>query len=554
MNAKKLIALLLALVLCVGTLAACNSDPKETTQATTKATEGTTAATTAATTEATEPAPLTNAERYPIDFDGTLTCVSGNAKAAELVFWQNWETWTGVDVEWITTAKEQTPLLFLDEKNMPDMFFQASGVSVAQVNEYGQSGLLINYMDYLDKLPNIAARYAEDPMLFDAVKDAEGNVYTLTYYCDTMTMPSNLFYVRTDMTKKAGIEELPTTVEGFLEMCATLKEYYKDVEGYVPMASNGAASMAYNNAYSNFFFPAFGELMQAGITTNADWTEIEVGFATEQFKNYISFMHTLYAEGYMDPDCFVNESATTKAMTNEGKVTMHPHATQLSKDHFESGELDFQVMPAMTSQYQSEARWALPNNYIQGCYMISSTCSDLDAALAFMDALYSVQEDPLNEEGTVWGLSIWIGEMGVNFTVDEESGKYVNLVPEGYDAATWSAAKGSGSGAYLAWPYVEDSGTGLMKKAEGYQKILRPDGVKILYTTLLKLTEDEQETYNDVWTDINNKVTEMNAAFITGQADIEAEWDNYIKSLYDMGLQDVIDVYQAALDRYNAAK
>ena len=554
MYAKKLIALLLALVLCVSTLAACNSDPKETTQATTKATEGTTAATTAATTEATEPAPLTNAERYPIDFDGTLTCVSGNAKAAELVFWQNWETWTGVDVEWITTAKEQTPLLFLDEKNMPDMFFQASGLTNEQVNEYGQQGLLINYMDYLDKLPNIAARYAEDPMLFDAVKDSEGNVYTLTYYCNTTTMASNLFYVRTDMTKKAGIEELPTTIEGFLEMCQTLKDYYKDVEGYVPMASNGAGTMAYNSAYSNFFFPAFGELMQAGITTNADWTEIEVGFATEQFKNYISFMHTLYAEGYMDPDCFVNESATTKAMTNEGKVTMHPYATQLSKDHFESGELDFQVMPAMTSQYQSEARWALPNNYIQGYYMISSTCSDLDAALAFMDALYSVQEDPLNEEGTVWGLSIWIGEMGVNFTVDEESGKYVNLVPEGYDAAAWSAAKGSGSGAYLDWPYVEDSGTGLMKKAEGDQKILRPDGVKILYTTLLKLTEEEQEIYNDAWTDIHNKVTEMNAAFITGQADIEAEWDAYVNELYNMGLQEVIDVYQAALDRYNAAK
>ena len=550
MYAKKLIALLLALVLCVGTLAACNNETPGPTNNTTKATEGTTEATT----EATEPAPLTNAERYPIDFDGTLTCVSGNAKAAELVFWQNWETWTGVDVEWITTAKEQTPLLFLDKKTMPDMFFQASGLTNEQVNEYGQQGLLINYMDYLDKLPNIAARYAEDPMLFDAVKDSEGNVYTLTYYCNTTTMASNLFYVRTDMTKKAGIEKLPTTIEGFLEMCETLKEYYKDVEGYVPMASNGAGTMAYNSAYSNFFFPAFGELMQAGITTNADWTEIEVGFATEQFKNYISFMHTLYAEGYMDPDCFVNESATTKAMTNEGKVTMHPHATQLSKDHFESGELDFQVMPAMTSQYQSEARWALPNNYIQGYYMISSTCSDLDAALAFMDALYSVQEDPLNEEGTVWGLSIWIGEMGVNFTVDEESGKYVNLVPEGYDAAAWSAAKGSGSGAYLDWPYVEDSGTGLMKKAEGDQKILRPDGVKILYTTFLKLSEEEQEIYNDAWTDIHNKVTEMNAAFITGQADIEAEWDAYVNELYNMGLQEVIDVYQAALDRYNAAK
>jgi len=554
MKARKILSLLLTLILCLGILAGCNTLPQESTQSTTKATEGTTAATTAATTEATEPAPLTNAERYPIDFDGTLTCVSGNAKAAELVFWQNWETWTGVDVEWITTATEQTPLLFLDEKNMPDMFFQATGLSNAQVNEYGQQGRLINYMDYLDKLPNIAARYAEDPMLFDAVKDAEGNVYTLTYYCDTTTMASNLFYVRTDMTKKAGIEELPTTIEGFLEMCATLKEYYKDVEGYVPMASNGPTSVSYNHAYAWFFFPAFGELMRPDITTSADWTKIEAGFATEQFKRYITFMHTLYEGGYMDPDCFVNESATTKAMTNEGKVTMHPHATQLSKDHFESGELDFQVMPAMTSQYQSEARWALPNNYIQGYYMISSTCSDLDAALAFMDALYSVREDPLNEEGTVWGISIWLGELGKNYTLDEENGTYTNLVPEGYDATGWSATRGSGSGAYLAWPYVENSGTGLMRKAEGDLKILRPDGVKILYTTILNLTEEEQDIYNDCWTDINNKVTEMNAAFITGQADIEAEWDNYVKSLYDMGLQDVIDVYQAALDRYNAAK
>lgn len=554
MNAKKLIALLLALVLCVGTLAACNSDPKETTQATTKATEGTTAATTAATTEATEPAPLTNAERYPIDFDGTLTVVTSRTNASETVYWLAWEEYTGVDVEWQSAANEQIPLMFLDEKSMPDMFFQVSGLTIPRVNEYGQGGLLINYMDYLDKLPNIAARYAEDPMLFDSVKDAEGNVYTLPYYCDTLTMPSNLFYVRTDMTKKAGIEELPTTVEGFLEMCATLKEYYKDVEGYVPMAANGASSMQYNGAYANFFFPAFGELMQPGITTNADWTEIEIGFVSEQFKNYISFMRTLYKEGYMDPDCFVAESATTKAMTNEGKVTMHPHATQLSKDHFESGELDFQVMPAMTSQYQSEARWTMPNNYLQGYYMISTTCSDLDAALAFMDALYSVREDPLNEEGTIWGVSIWIGEMGVNYILDEENGSYVQTTPEGYDEAAWKNIRASGSGAYLVWPYFENTGTGLMRKAEGYQKILKPDGVKVLYTTLLSLNQDEQDIYNDVWTDINNKVNEMNAAFITGQADIEAEWDNYVEDLYNMGLQDVIDVYQAALDRYNAAK
>jgi putative aldouronate transport system substrate-binding protein len=66
------------------------------------------------------------------------------------------------------------------------------------------------------------------------------------------------------------------------------------------------------------------------------------------------------------------------------------------------------------------------------------------------------------------------------------------------------------------------------------------------------LTDDELETYNDCWNEIQTKVVEMNAAFITGQADLEADWDTYIDDLYAMGLQDVIDVYQAALDRYNA--
>ena len=552
MNAKKLTALLLAVVLCLGTLAACNADPAETT-APPADTTAPAADTTAPAADTTEAAPLTNAERYPIDFDGTLTVVTGKADADKADNWVRWEEWTGVDVEWITTAQEQTPLLFLDEKQMPDMFFFTSGLTTPMVNEYGQGGLLINYMDYLDKMPNVAARYAEDPMLFDSVKDANGDVYTLPYICDTLTMAGNLFYVRTDMTKEAGIEELPTTIEGFLEMCQTLKEYYKDVPGYEPMVCNGAASIMYNGAYSNFFFPAFGELMQAGITTNADWTKIEVGFATEQYKKYLSFMHTLYEKGYMDDECFVAESNTNKARLIEKTTTMNPFATYLTHENFESGEMDFQVMPPMSSQYQSNARWALPNNYMQGTFMISSKCSDLDAALAFMDGLFSVREDPMNKEGTVWGISIWLGEMGVNYALDDETGTYEIIVPEGFDSASaWISTAGNGSGAYLKWPYIENAGTGTMIKALGTRDILKPCGVKVFYTTLLTLTQEEQDTYNDVWTDIEAKVSEMNAAFITGQADIEADWEAYVNELYNLGLQDVIDVYQAALDRYNA--
>ena len=536
---KKLLAMVLALVLCVSVLAACEVKPAGTT-----APAGNQGAQTGTT--------KLNTEIYPIDFDGTLKVVTGKADADKADNWVRWEEWTGVDVEWTTVAQEQTPLLFLDDTQMPDMFFQASGLSVPQINEYGQGGLLINFMDYLDKLPNIAARYAEDPMMFDSVKDANGDVYTLPYICDTLTMCSNLFYVRTDMTTAAGWETLPTTIEDFLVMCEDLQNYYKDVSGYVPMVCNGAASVAYNGPYANFFFPAFGDLMRTDITTNADWDKIEIGFITEQFKNYMKFMNTLYTEGYMDPECFVADGAVGKAKLIEATTTMNPYATYLESKNFASGNMDFQTFPPMSSQYTSDVKWANPNHYLQGVYMISSKCSNIDAALAFLDACYSIEENPLDEAGTIWGISLWVGQKDVDYVVDKETGSFKYLDHEGYDSPTnWLHVAGSGSAPYLKWPYYEASGSGQEKKALGTRDVLMPYGVDVFYTTLLTLSQDEQDIYNDCWTDINNYVTEMNASFMTGQVDIDAEWDNYVAKLYEMGLQDVIDVYQAALDRYN---
>jgi len=46
----------------------------------------------------------------------------------------------------------------------------------------------------------------------------------------------------------------------------------------------------------------------------------------------------------------------------------------------------------------------------------------------------------------------------------------------------------------------------------------------------------------------------MEGKFITGIADIETGWDEYCATLEKMGVQDVIEVYQAAYDRFNGVK
>ena len=65
-------------------------------------------------------------------------------------------------------------------------------------------------------------------------------------------------------------------------------------------------------------------------------------------------------------------------------------------------------------------------------------------------------------------------------------------------------------------------------------------------------TEEEIETINDKLSDLKS-MTEERIAHWLKDGGIEAEWDQYLADLDNMGLQDVIGAWQAAYDRYAAA-
>lgn len=100
MNAKKLLAVLLALVLCLGTLAACDSKPAETTAPAAEGTTAPAAETTAPAQETTEAAPLTNAEIYPISSDYTFKIATTNTNAPDADNWNLMVDTIGLNVEW----------------------------------------------------------------------------------------------------------------------------------------------------------------------------------------------------------------------------------------------------------------------------------------------------------------------------------------------------------------------------------------------------------------------------------------------------------------------
>ena len=65
-------------------------------------------------------------------------------------------------------------------------------------------------------------------------------------------------------------------------------------------------------------------------------------------------------------------------------------------------------------------------------------------------------------------------------------------------------------------------------------------------------TNEENDTRATLVTDVANYIAQMRAEFITGQTDIDAGWDTYIKTVNQMGMDQLLEIEQAAYDRYMA--
>jgi len=64
----------------------------------------------------------------------------------------------------------------------------------------------------------------------------------------------------------------------------------------------------------------------------------------------------------------------------------------------------------------------------------------------------------------------------------------------------------------------------------------------------LVFTEEQASELSDLEVTITDYVDQMNARFITGDADIENEWDTYVKTLDEMNLERYIQIHQEAYD------
>ena len=545
---KKILALILALTMILS-LAACGASPEA------PATDPVVVEP-----EVTEPVvqePQKNVDRYPLQSDKTFDVVAGSdifGDDGETVITAAMEKATGVDVDWSYLTTEQVQLA-LTGKDLPDaIFLYASLLDKATMYEYGQGGYFVNFMDYLDIMPNFSAVIEANPEVLNVVQNEDGSVYCLPTLTVTSTGFNNLLFYRTDMMKEVGWEKAPATTDEFIQFVKDLQEHYgKDDPDFIAVNAYAANRMGWSTKrIMSYFFPSFGELLLTELTVDSNG-KVVLGAATEQYKHLLEFMNELWESGAFNTNIYSQDATASQALASGSHVAIVTD----HNGHTAEGYANMGVLAPLTSEYYTTQHWYKAPSCSWGrINAISTQCEDIETMVKWFDAWYAPASDPLNEEGTLYGITPWLGEIGVDHALDDATGIYTELAHEGIEMGKFLASESFQTALYSGFdgglfPYSSAPVNGVGVKGQGTINNLWPYAETPFDLNTLVLSEDESDTYNDAWTDINAYITETTAKFITGDADIETGWEGYINDLEKMGLQDVIDVYQAAYDRAN---
>ncbi|RNA67713.1 ABC transporter substrate-binding protein [Alteribacter keqinensis] len=491
-----------------------------------------------------------NSEGLPIvEEDGfTLEFVSPKAPLApdfdEMVIFDWLEEDTNITIDWTNIpadAYEERKNLMLAGGELPDAFYNAS-FSDNDLVTYGQNGTIIPLEDLIEEYaPNLSARMEERPELRSVVTAPDGHIYSL---------PS---------AEEAGIGDFPNFLsintkwldELGLDMPKTLDEYGDVLRAFRDEDPNNTGkndTIPLSFMY-NFWTGNMGDLYASfGVPNNPDYRIVrdgEVLFTAVQpeFKEATAYFHEWVEEGLIDEESFTHDVSQyfAKGKTEDARLG--------SYIWWETEEI---VGPDRAGDYALLGPLEGPNGHHmvgranasdmgRGAFVITSANENPEITMRWVDQLY----DPEMSAQINWGPEDDVFERDENGTLVwaelEEGvsmGEYRQLVAP------------NGPSVILA----EHFGTVVEMDPRAKQRLLdieehyEPYAVDEKYPNIF-FEPEELQRINRLQTDILNVVEEKQALWLMNGG-VEEEWDDFVEQLNQMGLEELMEIYQDGYDRF----
>lgn len=475
-----------------------------------------------------------------LNFSGYAGTVYNNM--SETPFGQALVKQTGVNIEFIhPTASNLTEQfnLLIASGNVPDiMSMDWYGVSGGP-EFYLKNNTIISLNDVIDKYaPSLKAYLQDNPDIDKQIKTDSGNYYVFPFIRgDELLTVSSGPILRMDLLKKYG-QSVPETIDDWEAMLRTMK-------------NNGVSKpLCYDfMQYSKLgaFIGAYGEKLDFYVEDG----QVKYGPAENGTKEWLKRMNQWYAEGLLDNN-IVSLSTSVLEQNILGGTTCasmgYPGST-IGKymDAMKEKNADFEIVGA---PYPVLAKGETPkfgqkdNRYVPlNSAAITSKCKNVELAARVLDYGYS-------EEGSLL----------FNFGVEGESFEMIDGYPKYTDVILNNSEGLSIANALTLYTNVVSSSF-VQDKRYLEQYYVYPQQTEAVTTwsntdsgkyllPMITFNSEETSTVANLLTEINTYMEEMIFKFVEGSEPID-NFETYQKELDALGLQEVLEIYNDALQRYN---
>lgn len=552
-SVKKLICILLTGSMLLAGCGASDAGSTKTEAVPASAEEGMEAQSTAAK-EGTEDSAETSGEGPIVDEKVTYTLVCqlspnwGNPADGE--FWKKLEEETNVHIEWITyleTEADEKFKLLIASGDYPDGFIGALGGTDNDIVTYGSEGIYIPLNDLIDQYcPNFKRRVSEEyPDLMKMITCADGNIYG---------MPSVLYnpdiYNNTFINKKwldAVGADVPETTEEFEAVLKKFKEEDPNGNGEADEIPMTFMFSDWGASDHGPYFGAFGYPLSPDYIM-IDNKQVKYLGAEESFKKGAEWLGKLYEEGLVDRDIFTQDSSGMSAKVSQGNVGVFS-----SWDATDAGDYadDYvALMPLKGPEGEQNALVEGITGFYKGRFMITDKAKNPEILMQWIDRFYESMETGLNatygigpDKDKSW---YYAEDNSIIFKSDAE-------LPDEYIRGQQQlpfapAILGTGVEDFLGNPAKNDIIAQMKQYAGKFE-----DGTWERWPSCY-MTVDEKEDIATTETDLQDYSKNQLAKWIAGESDVNADWDNYLKELENVGLSHYLEVKQQIFDRYDSAE
>ncbi len=472
---------------------------------------------------------------------------------------------TNVEIEWKAIQGDQwgekITLAMADTSTLTDFIFSA-GFGDNDLLRYADQGVIIPLEEYIDAyMPNLKSIFDKFPEYRKMSTDTNGHIWALPWIEQlgsektAIQSVGDMSFINKKWLDFLGLK-IPTTVDEFEQVLIAFRDHASELQkefnidgSIIPMScivNDGNQDPA---ILINGFGEGYGDNDQGRHIAVTDDKKVICTATQQGFKDGITWLHSLYEQGLIDPEAFTQEWSTYVSKGKSGRygVCFSWDAANIIDDF-----AGWVPLPALTADVRNitPENGSFTSGYDRGRCVVTAVAKNPALVCAWLDQMYDPFQSPQNNWGTYGeddDFDIFVlgknanGEdmlqhapLGDASPVEVREAESVNgplaILDEYY-------------GVYVTCP--DDA----QYRLDWIKDYYTPDmNTKYVYPNVFMSQEDTEELSN-LQTDITKTINAKRSDWIMNGF-TDADWDEYIKSLDAYGLSDMLAIFQKYLDAY----